>query len=412
MSGQARVDESLESFLSSISSNDKKLTEKLLGVLELSKQIQLHETEEARELRALCEALMNEVRELNVRVEDALLERDEYKSLADSLMQVPLADQKLNSFEAAGLRGEGTADRKRREDAWREEKVQLVRHVDNVELSMDKLKLEFSRSLEFYQNHVKKVRLPHQLEATHQRELAQAQEELVKGLLNETVLQCELAALADSVKDLQQKLCLSGKQQSSFDTCKQSRLVTESSRDISDVTDSRLNLVKGFDSLGNKTGADLSCEDLLAEVPRTHQFLDSLDRQADQFLRMSQLFNNDVRSISQNTNHLSTLKCREHAETLLEAGLHLQHTIFQIKKLKRSLPGKLSKTTTMSFLPNNNCLATAEQQLSTNNDSFIKRIQNQSLLRDFSISSLNPNKEDREKKKSACEQINIILKEA
>lgn len=126
---------------------------------------------------------------------------------------------------------------------------------------------------------------------------------------------------------------------------------------------------------------------------------------------MSQLFNNDVRSISQNTNHLSSLKCKEHVETLLEAGLHLQHTIFQIKKLKKSMPGKLSKTTTMSFLPNNNCLATTEQQLSTNNDSFIKRIQNQSLLRDFSISSLNQ-KEDKEKKKSACEQISIILKEA
>jgi hypothetical protein len=126
---------------------------------------------------------------------------------------------------------------------------------------------------------------------------------------------------------------------------------------------------------------------------------------------MSQLFNNDVRTISQNTNHLGSLKCKEHVETLLEAGLHLQNTISQIKRLKKSMPGKLSKTTTMSFLPNNNCLATTENHLSTNNDSFIKRIQNQSLLRDFSISSLNQ-KEEKEKKKSACEQISIILKEA
>ena len=126
---------------------------------------------------------------------------------------------------------------------------------------------------------------------------------------------------------------------------------------------------------------------------------------------MSQLFNNDVRSMSQNSNPLGSLKCREHVETLLEAGMHLQHTIFQIKKLKKSMPGKLSKTTTMSFLPNNHCLTTTENHLSANNDSFIKRIQNQSLLRDFSISSLN-HKEDREKKKSACEQMSLILKEA
>lgn len=161
MSGQARLDESMESFLSSISANDKKLTEKLQGMLELSKQIQLHEAQEARELRALCEALMSEVREQNARIEDALLERDEYKSLADSLMQVPPALQKLNSLEAAGLRDEELAGSKRREDAWREEKAQLIKHIDNVELSMDKLKLEFSRSLEFYQNHIKKVPARH-----------------------------------------------------------------------------------------------------------------------------------------------------------------------------------------------------------------------------------------------------------
>jgi hypothetical protein len=88
--------------------------------------------------------------------------------------------------------------------------------------------------------------------------------------LNEAVLQCEVAALTGAVRELQQKLFLSAKQQSNTDTSKQSRLVNESSRDISDITDSRLNLVKGYDSLGNKTGADMSCEDLLAEVAPSH----------------------------------------------------------------------------------------------------------------------------------------------
>lgn len=157
MSGQARLDESMESFLSSISSNDKKLTEKLQGILELSKKIQLDATEEARELRSLCEVLMNEVREQNARIEDAIMERDEYKSLADSLMQVRPDNQKLNAGEAGGVQDEELARRRRREEEWKEEKSHLIKHIDNVELSMDKLKLEFSRSLEFYQNHIKKV---------------------------------------------------------------------------------------------------------------------------------------------------------------------------------------------------------------------------------------------------------------
>lgn len=78
------------------------------------------------------------------------------------------------------------------------------------------------------------------------------------------------------------------------------------------------------------------------------------------------------------------------------------------RKLKKSWPGKLSKTTTMSFLPNNNCLNNDNALGTNNNDSFIKRIQNQSLLRDISISSLH---QKEEKKKSACEQISRFLKE-
>ncbi len=157
MSSQARLDESMESFLSSISSSDKKLTEKLLGILDLSKKFQSDGAEEARELRSLAELLMFEVREQNLRIEDALLERDEYKSLADSLMQVASPDQKLNSRESPGFPADAQASSCRREEAWAEEKTQLLQHIDNVELSMDKLKLEFSRSLEFYQNHLKKV---------------------------------------------------------------------------------------------------------------------------------------------------------------------------------------------------------------------------------------------------------------
>lgn len=47
---------------------------------------------ESREQRELLEQLMSEVKDMTLRLEDMTAERDEYKCLADSLMNVLAAE--------------------------------------------------------------------------------------------------------------------------------------------------------------------------------------------------------------------------------------------------------------------------------------------------------------------------------
>lgn len=91
--------------------------------------------------------------------------------------------------------------------------------------------------------------------------------ETVEAVLKENTALAENAVLNQQIKEMSQRTpLLTMKNHSSLETYKHSRIVNESSREISDMTDSRLNLVKGFDSMGNKTGADISCEEQLTEV--------------------------------------------------------------------------------------------------------------------------------------------------
>jgi hypothetical protein len=56
------------------------------------KQLERRGQSERQELRELIELLMLEVKDGTLKLEDMTAERDEYKCLADSLMNVPAAD--------------------------------------------------------------------------------------------------------------------------------------------------------------------------------------------------------------------------------------------------------------------------------------------------------------------------------
>ena len=88
MSRNSRQDDTLDSLLSTISTQDKKLTENLQLCKELAFRMESGESGDDGELRGLCEALMSEIRDQNSKMEDLIVERDEYKCLVESLMQV------------------------------------------------------------------------------------------------------------------------------------------------------------------------------------------------------------------------------------------------------------------------------------------------------------------------------------
>lgn len=91
MSGLWRTEDSLDSILYGIGLAEKKHSDKLQKLTgELYSFVDKIHTEDL-EVKDLCEALMNEVKEANLRADEANVERDEYKSLADSLIQVIFA---------------------------------------------------------------------------------------------------------------------------------------------------------------------------------------------------------------------------------------------------------------------------------------------------------------------------------
>lgn len=91
MSGVWRTEDSLDSVLQGIGIAEKRHTDKLQKLTgELYSFVDRLHLEDL-EVKDLCEVLMNEVREANQRTDEAYVERDEYKSLADSLIQVTLA---------------------------------------------------------------------------------------------------------------------------------------------------------------------------------------------------------------------------------------------------------------------------------------------------------------------------------
>lgn len=91
MSGVWRTEDSLDSVLQGITLAEKRHSDKLQRLTgDLYSFVDRLNAEDL-EVKDLCEVLMNEVREANQRTDEAYVERDEYKSLADSLIQVVFA---------------------------------------------------------------------------------------------------------------------------------------------------------------------------------------------------------------------------------------------------------------------------------------------------------------------------------
>lgn len=111
---------------------------------------------------------------------------------------------------------------------------------------------------------------------------------------------------------------------------------SESLRNSSEMAESKS--IRAFDSMAGKT-LDQVNEDAFIEVIDIHQYLDNLDRQTEQFLKLSALFAVDVKSQSMgsyfsresSSYQTGTSKCWEQVDRLQDAGQSIHNTIGQLK---------------------------------------------------------------------------------
>ena len=119
------------------------------------------------------------------------------------------------------------------------------------------------------------------------------------------------------------------------------------------------------------------------------------------------LLSQDARSHSQSSASGVSGKYREYADNLYEASVTLQNTLSQLKRLRKTWECKQLSGNMFGSLRHTQFNTEGPPNL-TSNDSFIRRINNQSLLRDVSVGSINPRDD---KKRTVCGEVGRILNE-
>lgn len=164
---------------------------------------------------------------------------------------------------------------------------------------------------------------------------------MVSGLLSELGLKAELAQISAKSSPQSTKIPMGNRSPHEISLQSQSRLgktalESESLRNSSEMAESKS--IRAFDSMAGKT-IDQMNEEAFVEVDRIDQYLDNLDRQTEQFLKLSALIAQDVKSQSlnsyfsreSNSSQNGTIKCWEQVDRLQDAGQSIHHTISQIK---------------------------------------------------------------------------------
>lgn len=150
------------------------------------------------------------------------------------------------------------------------EKLQLENLVQELNQTIESLKNEFNRNLDFYQTKIAKVSFPYlQMENScenYEAKIETLEEDVVKGLLTECSLAADNINLNDKINSMASKFISSGKMQS----MKSSKLAGDNSQVISDGIDWTAN--GRLETIAAKTGTQIA-DEMLIEVKECNSVL-------------------------------------------------------------------------------------------------------------------------------------------
>ena len=165
--------------------------------------------------------------------------------------------------------------------------------------------------------------------------------EVVEGVMTELTLQAEIAVLSQRLATPPSRPSWQQKRENDTSLQNQSRMAktgleSESLRNSLDMAESKS--IRAFDSMAGKTFEQPN-EEVFIEVNHFDQYLDNLDRQTEQFLKLSAVLAFDAKSqslgsyFSRDSSSYQTgnSKCLEQVDRLQDAGQNIHNTIGQLK---------------------------------------------------------------------------------